>query len=248
MTRTFGVVGTGMMGGSLALAARRAGWHVVGYDSDPAAAQRARALGVIDEALSRAELYDRAETVALAAHVDGTLDEIARIRAEPVRARLIFDIASVKAAIATASQGIDAFAATHPMAGTEMRGVEGAKATMFDGRVWAYVPGTSDEPMLALIAAFGATAVPIDPVRHDRTVALSSHLPQAIAVAFARRIAQRESSGEDPLLGPTARELLRLGSPNPAMWQAIFAHNASNVSAELRAMARALEAEADALA
>jgi prephenate dehydrogenase len=245
--RTFGVIGLGMMGGSLARAAARAGWQVIGYDTNAKALQEALDSGAIGAALTRSELYAKADTVAIATHIDGTLAEIARLPSESPHAQLVFDIASVKAAIVKAAEGIPRFVASHPMAGTEKIGVAGSRAEMFDGRTWAYVPSENDARMRALIAEFGATPVAIDAVLHDKAVALSSHLPQALAVAFAERMNGRDARIGDPLLGPTAREFLRLAKPNQAMWRGIFEHNAENIAEEMRAMARALDSAADKL-
>ena len=142
-----GIVGTGLIGGSIGMRARRNGAYVVGYDDDPTAAAGALAVGALDQVVTRDELYARADTVVIAAHLAGTIAEIARLRdGSGVRAGLVLDVASVKVPVCEAADGLTNFVATHPLAGSERRGAAFSTPALFDGRTWAYVP--TDDPRL----------------------------------------------------------------------------------------------------
>ncbi len=238
-----GMLGVGMIGGSIALRARSLGQTVLGYDRDPGVGARALACGAIDRSVTFEELCRRAETIVVAAHVRGTIDLLCALRARGVRAATILDVASVKAPIVEAASGLLGFVATHPMAGAERSGVEAARADLFESRNWAYVPSgddAADGRARAFIVSMGATPFPVDGREHDRIVARTSHLPQLVANCFAVALGPA-SEAVDALCGPTARELLRLSRSSEAMWSDIFEVNAGNVEIEARRLASALE-------
>ena len=243
-----GVIGTGLIGASIGLAARSRGWEALGYDRDPAATTGALHADAIDRIAERDEIYATCDLVAIAAHVSGTLEEIATLRRRTLRSdQVIIDVASVKAPVARAAAGIDAFVPTHPMAGGERRGPGAARGDLFAGRVWCYVP-TADSARSEQAAAFaqtlGANPVAVDAEEHDAIVALTSHLPQLIAYAFTQRVNERNAAdGElvDALCGPAARELLRLGRSSPQMWDEIFHENRDALEQELRRFRKALD-------
>ena len=249
--RVLGIVGTGSIGGSIGKRVRRDGGLVVGYDADAGMLAQAIEVGAIDVAATLDELYARAKTVVLAMHADATVAELERLTGSgPVRASLIVDVASVKVPIVAAARGLTTFVATHPMAGTERSGVRAARADMFEGRTWAYVPAGREQldgKARALIASLGAVPLAVDAQEHDRTVALTSHVPQLLASAYAYRVRDRCSETVDALTGVTARELLRLGESGFAMWRDILRANAANVEPELRELATWLLGAADAL-
>lgn len=242
MSVTLGIVGVGAIGGSIGLRARANGWRVLGYDPDDGVGREALARGVLDELVTRETLYARADRVAIAAHLDGTLAEVAALRARPARASLIVDVASVKTPVVAAAHGLANFVATHPMAGTERAGPGAARADMFEGQTWLYVPsGESalDLRAAGLIAALGGVAKPVDAREHDRSVAFTSHLPQIVAAAFGRVL--REQHVDPAYCGPVAREWLRIAGMSGAMWEPILAANASNIGPALRALMAGLD-------
>lgn len=246
-TRTLGVIGTGLIGGSVGAAARARGWHVIGYDPNATAQADALEAGTLDVVASREDLYARSEVVVIAAYADQTLDELRRLATEhPSAPRLIIDVASVKTAIAHAGESVEQFVATHPMAGTEHRGARHARADLFEGRTWAYVPKGNprlDERARSFIASLGATPRIVDAAQHDATVALTSHLTQIVATAFAAQARQsdRGDGCVEALSGKTARELLRLGSAPLDMWTSVFDANGDNIARELRTLIASLE-------
>jgi prephenate dehydrogenase len=242
-----GIVGTGMMGASVGLAAAARGWEVTGWDVDPAASEGARRAGAIDRVAEHDEVYARSDVVVIAAHTAATIEEVRGLRSRALpRAQLVIDIASVKAAVAAAGASVSCFVATHPMAGSERRGPGAARADLFDGRTWCYVP-TGDEMHTArardFIAGFGARPVAVDAEEHDKIVALTSHLPQLIAYAFTQSVSERSQIDPelvDALCGPAARELMRLGRSSPLMWDEIFAANRSALDSEFERFSKAI--------
>lgn len=247
---TLGIVGIGLIGGSIGAAARERGWRVLGYDVQSVAQTEALEARVVDGVCSRRDVYERSDVVAIAAYADGTLAELDRLERErPQAPQLIIDVASVKRDVARAGASVPNFVATHPMAGTEKHGPKHARGDLFAGRTWAYVP-TGDESLdaraHAFIASLGALPLAVDADEHDRTLALTSHATQLLATAYRAQV--REARGVEELTGATARELLRLGSAPLAMWEAVFAANGPAIARELHSLAATLDAAADALA
>jgi len=244
---SLGLIGCGLMGASIGLGARARGWAVLGYDAAPAAAREAIDYGAIDRAAGRDEVYASSDIVVIAAHISGTLDEIARLHERPKRSgRIVLDVASIKGPIADAARGIAEFVPTHPMAGSERTGAAAARGDLFTGRTWCYVP-SADEARVArvrdFIALLGAVPLAVDADRHDRVVAFTSHLPQWIAYAFAERYESEQTDRElfSALCGPAASELLRLGRSSRAMWDDIFAYNEPALCLEIDAMRERLK-------
>lgn len=244
---TLGIIGTGLLGGSIGMRARELGWRVIGCDTDPRAAEEALACGAIDEGVARAAILEQADIIVIASHTSATIAELEAMRAaQPRTAKLIVDVASVKAPVVRAARGLRNFVATHPMAGRERSGASAAIRDLFEGKTWLYVP-TGDRELdwraVELIGAFGATPVEIDAQQHDRIVAFTSHVPQVFATLFARSAEQR--AGIDAYMGPVARELMRLSRSNPRMWHDIVDANCANIARELRTLAARLASTAD---
>jgi prephenate dehydrogenase len=243
-----GIIGTGLIGASIGLAAHTRGWEVLGYDRDPAASSGALVGDAIDRVVERDEIYGACSVVAIAAHISGTLEEIGGLRRRILhREQLVIDVSSVKAPIAAAAQGIAAFVPTHPMAGGERHGPGAARADLFEGRYWCYVPGIDDartSQARAFIEDLGAKPVKVDPREHDAIVALTSHLPQMLAYAFSQCVSERSRENPelvDALCGPAARELLRLGRSSPQLWDEIFSANQQALHAELTRFLAAID-------
>jgi prephenate dehydrogenase len=241
VTSVLGVIGTGLIGASIGLRARAAGTYVMGCDARDEAAAEAAANGAIDRAVSWEELVEASDTIVVAAYLSGTLETIERLRLEPPRkAALILDVASVKAPVVAAADGLAPFVATHPMAGSERSGPSAARADLFEAATWAYVPsgeGARDERARRFIGMMGANAYAVDADEHDRIVALTSHLPQLIAWCYAR-VVTRDDPRAGVLCGPVARELLRLGGMSDAMWRDVLHANAVRIEPALRDFVR----------
>jgi prephenate dehydrogenase len=252
VSRTLGVAGVGLIGGSIALRAHAAGWTILGYDRDDASLAAARNAGAIDAvAGDLAELAERSDAVAIALPIGAT---IAALRDTPELARpaLVFDVASVKAPVAAAGTHLPNFVASHPLAGREIGGFAAADAALFEGRTWVVDPAAAAAPRAVLgelIVTLGARTVEIAPAEHDRVIAVTSHLPQALAVALGARLAA--AAADDPrayeLCGPGMGSMLRLARSPADLWAEIFSANGAAIANELRALARSLADAATSL-
>jgi prephenate dehydrogenase len=221
MTRRAQVVGTGLIGGSIGLALRAAGWHVTGTDRNEAFAARALELGAIDAVGEDAD----AELTFVATPV-GTVAEVAK-----GRPGVVTDVGSVKASIVT---GVDhpQFVGGHPMAGSEQEGVDGSRADLFQGAVWVLTPVATTDPaahalVRSTVSSFGADVVELPPERHDALVAVVSHVPHLTAVSLMGLAAER-SEEHVALLRLAAggfRDMTRIAAGHPGIWPDICAEN-----------------------
>lgn len=219
------MVGCGLIGGSVGLALRERGWHVTGDDRDPAGAERARQLGAIDVVGVDAE----AEITFVATPV-GEVPEAAR-RALAAGRGAVTDVGSVKRSIVAAVDD-PRFVGGHPMAGSELEGVDGARADLFAGAVWVLTPGatTSDEAYAAVhavVSSLGAEVISLPPERHDRLVAVVSHVPHLTA-ATLMHLADERADEHRALLRLAAggfRDMTRIASGHPGIWPDICGDN-----------------------
>jgi prephenate dehydrogenase len=244
--RQITIVGTGLIGGSLALALKKRGFGglIVGCDRPPVL-ERAEKMGAIDE--GRTQIGDAArgsQVVVLATPVGAIIDLIDRLGpALPAKA-LLTDVGSTKGEVlarATAVFGKNVgrrFLAGHPMAGKENSGVEFADPELFLGVAWFLTPapgqnvydGVSGE-FLGWIEKIGARVATMDASEHDQLCSWISHLPQLISTALAATLV--EEYGEDaPLLeagGRALREMTRISSSPYSMWRDVMLTNKANI-------------------
>ncbi|HEY6567757.1 MAG TPA: prephenate dehydrogenase [Actinomycetota bacterium] len=232
-----GVIGTGLIGTSVALAARRIGCSVRGWDHDRERTRRASGLGGLEEAGDLEEAVERADIVVIATPIPTIPELVARALACAPDA-VVTDVGSVKSPLVKAT--LDAVPHTdavryvpgHPMGGSERSGPDHASASLIDGIVWVLSPsGISDPAMVdrleGWVRAMGAVSVRMDPERHDRLVAFVSHLPQVASTALMS-VAATEEADEPELLLLAAggfRDLTRLASSNPGLWSDILLSN-----------------------
>jgi prephenate dehydrogenase len=230
---TVAIVGVGLIGGSFALALRKAGFagRIIGVSS-PATIEKALAARVIDEAVPLPAAAQQADLIYLAQPIQQILDTIGVLDREVRSGTLITDAGSTKAMIC--SRGAEfirrgRFIGGHPMAGKESRGVEAADADLFRGRPYVL---TARQPELEKwVEAIGARLVILDPAEHDRLVAVVSHLPQLLSTALANVIAEQPGSAK--VAGPAASDLTRLALSPFDIWRDIFATNAPSIEAAL---------------
>jgi prephenate dehydrogenase len=246
------IIGTGLIGASIGLRSRANGNRVVGWDADSKAAADALNLGALDAvATSEAAAVEGADVLVLAAPLNATLASLARFKQTPPRASLILDVASVKTPVWEAASGLASFVATHPIAGSERSGPEAARADLFEGRAWTYDPLAAEVATTrarAFIESMGAKAVPIPSALHDRVAALTSHLPQVVAVALAGRLAARlDEEGVSELCGTGIRSMTRLGASSWGVWEGILCANGPAVAQEVRELSTVLSEIADEL-
>jgi prephenate dehydrogenase len=253
------VLGVGLIGGSIGLAARRRlGAHVLGCDADPAALEQALALGAIDEPCARAEAAVRDADYAFVASPVGAAVGLAReaLAAAPADC-VVSDVGSTKRRIARELSD-PRFLAGHPLAGAETAGVRGAREGLFDDAVWYLTPtphsGAAELARLsALIEQLGARPVAIDAEAHDRLMASVSHLPHVLAnvlVAQALRAAPAPGAGAaQGAIGsnPSFRDATRVAGANTAVWTDIYLANGDLLAEALDEAIRELSGVRDAL-
>jgi len=235
------VVGTGLIGASAGLAARRASLgEVVGWDEDPAALRIAAERGAIEPATSLVEAL-RAADVALVAVPVAVLPNVVRdvLESAPPGCT-VTDAGSTKGTVCAAGGGDPRFVGGHPICGAETRGPGRANAELFDGATWFLTPLAATEPGCyraahGLVAALGARPVAIGPDAHDRLVAVTSHLPHALANVVLNQAGASRVDGHDPLVtaGGSLRDMTRIAGANPRIWVDIFLENRSALAAAL---------------
>jgi prephenate dehydrogenase len=235
------IVGVGLIGGSFALALRKAGFKgkIVGVSSAPAI-RAALDHGVIDEALPLAEAAAISDLIYLAQPIERILETLNTLDAHVRPGTLITDAGSTKRAIVERAEKTiqrGRFIGGHPMAGKESRGVEKADADLFRGR--PYVLTSRDTELEAWIAGIGGRLVVLTAEEHDRLVAVTSHLPQLISTALASVIGAQE--GAESVAGPASVDLTRLALSPYDIWRDIFATNTASIDAALVAFIAKLE-------
>ncbi|HUS41636.1 MAG TPA: prephenate dehydrogenase/arogenate dehydrogenase family protein [Ilumatobacteraceae bacterium] len=223
--RRANVIGLGLIGGSVALALRERGWHVSGEDIDASTASVALDRGVVDALRLDAD----AEVTFVAVPVLAAVDQVKRALAETDGA--VTDVGSVKAAICAGASD-PRFVGGHPMAGSELDGLDGAQVDLFEGAVWVLTPGVdSDDTVFALvasvIASFGAEVVALGPERHDQLVAVVSHVPHLTAATLMGLASERaeEHAALLRLAAGGFRDMTRVASGRPEIWLDICAEN-----------------------
>ncbi len=248
------VVGTGLMGASLALAAKRAGVsRVSGFDADPAALAAATERGAIDDPAETLEAAVAEAELAVVATPVATLprDVAAVLRATPADAT-VTDVGSTKGGVCAVAAGDARFIGGHPVCGSEARGPANARAELFHGATWFVTPVASTTPerfrlLHSFVSSVGAVPVAVDPAAHDRLVALTSHLPHALANLLVNQAGATRIDGHDPLAaaGGSLRDMTRVAGANPRIWVDIFLENAralGDALAEHRRRVEQLEA------
>ncbi len=250
------VIGVGLIGGSVALAAReRLGASVNGYDRSPEALLSAVRRGALDRACDSVEqAVAGAEVVFLAAPV-GELDVLvtAALGAAPADC-VVTDVGSTKRAVVAAHDD-PRFVGGHPLAGAETAGVEHARADLFEGATWYLTPsratsGVLYERLHRLLHGLGAQPAAIDAETHDRILAAVSHLPHVLANVLVSQAAGTLAAGEErlPATGPSFRDATRVAGAPSAIWTDIYLSNRDALTAQIDQTMTRLQAVRDALA
>lgn len=239
------VVGLGLIGASVALALREAGWTVTGSDLDEAIVEVARGSGVI----TGTELSDEHRLVVIATPADvvaQTAKAILREYSHP--ALIVTDVAGVKSAIVNDVPD-PRFLAGHPMAGSELRGLAGARANLFQGCTWVLTPTESTTPetygvLHGALRELGANVVAVNADDHDRLVAIASHVPHLLAGALMNE-ASRVAEHDAVLLQLAAggfRDMTRVAAGDPGIWPDVLFENRAAISRSLLALEERLAA------
>jgi len=262
MVQRVAILGTGLLGASVGLALRAAGFagSISGWNRGAAGAERARAMGAIDFIVADPLQAARdAQVTVLAVPIFATLDLMEQLAGVLGPDRLLTDVGSTKGQITAAAArlyntpGRAAFLPGHPMAGKERGGAELADADLFRNAVWLFTddPAWQRSPMGSalvkewreLVVQMGSRTIDIDPARHDEMVAWVSHLPQFTATALSALL--EEEVGDAPELkdvgGRALREMTRLGASPFSMWRDIAATNTAAIERALLALEQRLQ-------
>src|SRR5579863_552059 len=232
-----GIIGVGLIGGSFGLALRKAGFQggILGVSSARSIDQAVER-GAIDRGASLEEAAGACDLLFLSQPISGILETLRKLDPLVRPDALVTDAGSTKQAIvdeAKRSLRRCAFLGGHPMAGKELRGVAAADADLFRGRPWVFTSDL-DHPFRRWIAAFGAREIVLDPARHDRLVAWSSHLPQLASTALAAVLADRAPESA-AVAGPGLLDATRLAMSSFDLWRDILETNSAEVSMALDA-------------
>jgi prephenate dehydrogenase len=250
------IVGTGLIGASVGLAARRAGVETVtGWDPDAAHLAAAGERGAVDPADDLAAALEDAELAVVAAPVTELPAQVRAVLDSSVEGCTVTDVGSTKGSVCGAASGVGRFVGGHPICGSEARGPEWATAELFDGATWFLTPTTATEPqsytvLHGFVSELGALPVAIDPDAHDRLVAVTSHLPHALANVLLNQAGGARVDGHEPLAaaGGSLRDMTRVAGANPRIWVDIFLENRTALAAALAEHRRRIEQVEAALA
>jgi prephenate dehydrogenase len=236
------VVGTGLVGTSVALAAARAGTRTRGFDSDRGVLEQASARGAVEPASSLAEAVADAELVVIAVPVGAAPAVVQEALASAKPDAVVTDVSSTKRPLAAIADR--RFVPGHPVAGGATGGPARAAADLFDAATWFLAPtGASSAESVALVerfvASLGARAVRTSAEAHDRMLALTSHLPHALANLLMLRVAEDDASLA--FAGASLREMTRLAGANAAVWSDIFLGNADEIATALAGLRTSLD-------
>ena len=257
------IIGTGLIGASVGLALRDAGFEgvIAGFDASASELEASLGLTAVDAfAKSRAEALELAvgaDVIVLAAPVLAILDWMHLLAPVLTAGQLVTDVGSTKLQITEAAAklfegGGASFLPGHPMAGKESSGAALAEAALFRGAMWLFTPRTervsqSEAEWREWVAKFGARTLDLDAARHDELCAWVSHLPQLLSTALAALLEETfasDASGRaeiDAIGGRALRETTRLGASPYSMWRDVALSNTEPVAATLLALEQRLQ-------
>jgi prephenate dehydrogenase len=256
MFEQLGLIGCGLMGGSFALALKRAGLvkRVVGYSKSPSTTERARQMGVIDiEAPSALLAVSGADIVLIAVPVSATEATFKAIKHLVTPNMLIMDVGSTKRDVIDAGrrglrEHIGSFVPAHPIAGKELSGVEHADADLYAGKQVILTPiertlTTQLQKAVDVWTAMGCRVLKMSPEQHDAAFASVSHLPHLIAFALMNAISG-QPQGKDylSLAGPGFRDFTRIAAGDPKIWRDIMVSNREELLEQSKIFQRTLQA------
>jgi prephenate dehydrogenase len=256
MFNQLGVIGCGLMGGSFALAMKRAGMvrRVIGYSKSPSTTEQAKRLGAIDTAAESALLaVSGSDIVLIAVPVAATESTFKAIRHLVEPGSLLMDVGSTKRDVVDAARRvlkdrIGSFVPAHPIAGKEVSGIAHADASLYTGRqvILTPLPKTSPELVQKATdawAGIGSQVLRMTPENHDAAFAAVSHLPHILAFAYFNAVA-RQPAGRDYLSlgGPGFRDFTRIAASNPEVWRDILMANREEILKQTQHFRHTLDA------
>jgi len=244
------VVGTGLIGASVGLAAKRAGVaRVAGWDPDESTLAVAATRGAVDLAApSLAGALEGAELAVVAAPVATLVPQIEATLESSPEGCTVTDVGSTKAAVCGSVTDRVRFIGGHPLCGSEARGPEHASGELFQGATWFLTPVAETDParyraVHAFVGSLGAIPTAVDPGAHDRLLALTSHLPHALANLLLNQAGSTRIDGHEALsaAGGSLKDMTRVAGANPRIWVDIFVENADALVAALGEHRRRVE-------
>ena len=248
------VIGVGLIGGSAALALRRAGQvgRVLGVGRNTQSLARAQELGLIDAAATPHEAAAQADVILLATPVGGLGAILAQLAPYLRADTLLTDAGSTKAEVVAAARSalgerVGQFVPGHPIAGGERSGPEAADALLYRHRTVILTPLPENTPagvacVRNLWQACGARVIDMDADAHDRVLASVSHMPHLLAAAYMAQVAAADdAAGRLALAGSGFRDFTRIAAGSPEMWRDIFLSNRTALGGELAAVRAVLD-------
>jgi prephenate dehydrogenase len=256
MFNQLGLIGCGLMGGSFALALKKAGLvkRVVGYSKSPSTVEKARRLGVIDVAAESALLaVAGSDIVLIAVPVAASESTFKAIRHLVDPGVLFMDVGSTKRDVVDAARRVlkerlPSFVPAHPIAGREVAGIEHSDAALYQGRKVILTPLQQTDPVLLQKAtdvwsAIGCQVLKMTPENHDAAFAAVSHLPHLLAFAYFSSVV-KQPAGKDflSLAGPGFRDFTRIAASEPKMWRDILLANKQELLEQTQVFQQTLQA------
>jgi len=256
MFNQLGVIGCGLMGGSFALALKRAGLvqRVVGYSKSPSTVERARRMGVIDIAAESALLaVSGSDIVLIAVPVAASEATFKAIRHMVEPGTLFMDVGSTKRDVVDVArrvlkERIGSFVPAHPIAGKEVAGVEHADVQLYQGKQVILTPLAQTDPVMVqkatdVWAAIGCQVLRMTPENHDTAFAAVSHLPHLLAFAYFNAMLAQPAGREFlSLAGPGFRDFTRIAASDPNVWRDILLSNREEILKQSQRLRHALDA------
>ena len=246
------VLGVGLIGGSIGLAAKeRLDAEVVGWGPRERTLAAALERGAIDRiAATVEEAVEASDAVFACAPVELLPQLIEQTLAAAKQDCVVTDVGSTKQPLVEAIED-ERFVGGHPIAGAETAGVQNARADLFDGAAWYLTPrpdtsGILFERLHRLIVAFGARPSAIDAATHDRMLAAVSHLPHVLANVLVNQAASAVTEGEPlPRTGPSFRDMTRVAGANSDIWTGIYLTNRNAIADEIQGVIDRLQSLAE---
>lgn len=254
MSFSLAVLGLGMMGGSVALAARARGSArvIAGWDPCAKACAKALATGIIDRVeMNALDAVADADMVVLACPVPVLADLAREIGPACAKGCVVTDLGSTKASILQAIDGFlpggTPFVGSHPIAGSEKNGCAHSEATLFEGKITVICPGQAPEAAVTRVESFwnslGSKTMRMDHESHDKALAATSHLPHLLAFLLAGL----PDEGDKPFVGGGFRDTTRIAGSDPDLWTGILLDNKARLLPLANAMIASLTEARDCL-
>ena len=248
------VLGVGLIGGSIGLAARAGGAEVVGFGRSSERLETAREHGAIDSAArSLEEALEGTDACFCCGPVGALPQQVQAVLDVAREGCVVTDVGSTKAHVVRAIAD-QRFVGGHPVAGAETSGVENARAGLFEGATWYLTPserssGVLLERLHRLVRSFGAHPIALDAATHDRLLATVSHLPHVLANVLVAQAARTLAQEHEPVprIGPSFRDATRVAGASTEIWTDIYLSNREALVVEIDETVERLKSVADSL-